>query len=101
MFEQKPLPPGIHVIFSGSAAGIFSRIFRGARNGLLVGGDALCAGPTPACDLLEDWLQTRFEYWSGLVEDAEMLLPSPFGVEHNLDRLLEAERVTIWAGTSL
>ena len=101
MFEQKPLPPGIHVIFNRSAAGIFNRVFRGGWNELLVAGDALCAGPTPAREKLEDWLQMRFEYWSGQVEDPEMLMPSPFGIEHNADRLREAERVTTWAGTSL
>ncbi len=76
MFQQKPLPPGIHVIFGGSAAGIFTRVFRGARKELLVANDVLCCGPTLARDNIDDWLQMRLEYWSGWLPEPEMFSPS-------------------------
>ncbi len=98
---EKPLPPGMHVILGGSAAGTFNRVFH-PRGQLLVEHDILNCGPTPPRTDLDAWAAMRLEYWNSL---------SPAGVnrdgyapEHvqlDIGKLRGAERLTIWAATSL
>ena len=97
----KPLPPGLHIILGDSAAGTFVRVFD-ARNRLLIDQDVLSCGPTPKCDDRRAWSHARHEYWSALIPGAEpMHVQSPLNLDDNAERLRTADRICIWAATSL
>jgi hypothetical protein len=95
-----PLPSGEHIILGDSAAGMFNRVF-GARH-LLVEQDVLCCGPTPTCETLDQWIAMRHAFWKGLVpprfreSSIGDAAPADYG-----KHLLEADRIHIWAATSL
>jgi hypothetical protein len=98
----KSLPPGLHIILGDSAADTFSRAFMYARELLLIDQDVLSCGPTPKCDDRRAWTHTRHEYWNALIPDAEpMHVQSPFNLDDNAERLRAANRIHIWAATSL
>lgn len=97
----KPLPPGIHVILGDSAAGTFTRVFR-ARDRLLIDQDVLSCGPTPKCDDLRAWNTLRNDYWTSLIPGGENEhVPAPYNLVSNVERLRDAERIHVWAATSL
>ena len=97
----KLLAPGLHLLLGDSAGGIFTRVFY-ARDRLLIDQDVLSCGPTPACTDLTAWSQLRTEYWSGFISsDAVEHMPSRFNLVDNAARLVDAERIHIWAGTGV
>ena len=99
---MKPLPPGIHAILGDSAADVFTRVFDGASERLLIGQDVLSVGPTRTCASWAEWQRMRFNWWNGLVPDSiDEHVPSPFNLVDNAARLKDAERIHIWAATGL
>ncbi|HET9472586.1 MAG TPA: DUF1835 domain-containing protein [Steroidobacteraceae bacterium] len=97
----KLLPPGLHVILGDSAGGIFTRVFY-ARDQLLIDRDVLSCGPTPNSVDLATWSQRRLEYWSSFVPgNASEHVHSRFNLVDNAQRLVDAERIHIWAGTGV
>lgn len=100
--KQQPLPPGMHVILGDSAASIFTQVFAGASERLLIDQDVLSVGPTPQCASWAEWQQMRGNWWSGLVPDSiDEHVHSPFNLADNATRLKGAERIHIWAATGL
>jgi hypothetical protein len=98
---EKPLPPGLHVVLGDSAAGTFDEAFA-ARDSLLIDRDVLSCGPTRRCDSIVDWQAMRDQFWRELAPMASADPPSTDrGLLENLDRLRDAQRLTIWAATSL
>jgi hypothetical protein len=98
----KPLPPGVHVILGDSAAGIFRRAFGRVGERLVIDRDVLCCGPTPHCESLDAWCSMRLAFWSGMPAPSDELPnAAAFGLLDAREGLLEAERITIWAATSL
>jgi hypothetical protein len=98
---SKPLAPGIHIILGDSAGGTFTRIFR-ARDRLLIDQDVLSCGPTPRCEDLGQWSKLRLGYWNELIHDGpEEYVRSPFELVAHVNRLRDAERVHVWAGTGV
>jgi hypothetical protein len=99
--DAKPLLPGLHIILGDSAAGTFTRVF-GASGRLLIDQDVLNCGPTPRCDDPREWGRARSEYWTSLAPDSEQQhVHSPFNLDDNADKLRDAERIYVWAATSL
>jgi Domain of unknown function (DUF1835) len=97
----KLLPPGLHIVLGDSAGGIFTRVFF-ARDRLLIDQDVLSCGPTPACTDLAAWSKLRAEYWSDLAPgDAGEHVHSRFNLVANARRLVDAERIHIWAATGV
>jgi hypothetical protein len=95
------LPPGLHIILGDSAGGIFTRVFF-ARDRLLIDQDVLSCGPTPHCVNLAAWSKLRFDYWSSFVPGGAVEhVHSRFNLIDNAQRLKDAERVHIWAGTGV
>lgn len=98
---SKPLPPGLHVVLGDSVAGTFDETFR-ERDSLLVDRDVLCCGPTPHCDSIDEWKSMREQYWKELAPMAEgQPQRAERGLLAELHRLSGAERLTIWAATSV
>jgi hypothetical protein len=98
---EKPLPPGIHVILGGSAAGTFNRVFH-PRGQLLVDQDVLSCGPTPPRNDLKAWSALRLEYWNSLTPTGiDQYAYSPQDVLPDTGKLRAADHLTIWAATSL
>jgi hypothetical protein len=98
--SKLPLPPGIHIILGDSAGGIFNRVFGATR--LLADQDVLCCGPTPACATLDEWRGMRMAYWKSLVPARYLEAAiGEGGLNDYSTRLLEAERIHIWAATSV
>ncbi len=97
----KLLPPGLHVVLGDSAGGIFTRVFF-ARDRLLIDQDVLSCGPTPPCTDLAAWRKLRADYWSSFVPGhvAEHV-HSRFNLVDNAKRLIDAERIHIWAATGV
>jgi hypothetical protein len=99
---MKPLPPGIHAILGDSAAGIFTRVFDGARELLLIDQDVLSVGPTRSCASWTEWQRMRFNWWNALVPDTiGDHVHSPMNLVDNATRLKDAERIHIWAATGV
>jgi hypothetical protein len=99
---MKPLPPGIHAILGDSAAGIFTQVFDGASERLLIDQDVLSVGPTRTCASWAQWQRMRFNWWNALVPDTmDEHVHSPFNLVDNAARLKDAERIHIWAATGL
>jgi len=97
----KLLPPGLHLLLGDSAGGIFTRVFF-AQDRLLIDQDVLSVGPTPPCTDLAAWRKLRTDYWSGFVSgDAVEHVQSSFNLVDNAARLVDAERIHIWAGTGV
>jgi hypothetical protein len=97
----KLLPPGLHAILGDSAGGIFTRVFF-ARDRLLIDQDVLSCGPTPRCADLAAWIQLRHDYWTSLVSGhSGEHVPSRFNLVQNAQRLIDAERIHIWAATGV
>ncbi len=97
----KLLPPGLHVVLGDSAGGIFTRVFF-ARDRLLIDHDVLSCGPTPPCTDLAAWRRLRSKYWSGAVPgSAGEQVHSRFNLVDNALRLVDAERIHIWAATGV
>jgi hypothetical protein len=98
---EKPIPPGIHVILGGSAAGIFNRVFH-PRGKLLIEEDILNCGPTPPRIDSKAWSALRHDYWQKLApEGIDQYAYSPQRVVLEIDKLRGAEQLTIWAATGL
>ena len=97
----KLLPPGLHIVLGDSAGGIFTRVFF-ARDRLLIDQDVLSCGPTPPCTNLAAWRQLRADYWSSFVPgNAGEHVHSRFNLLDNAARLVDAERIHIWAATGV
>jgi len=97
----QPLPPGIHVILGDSAGGTFMSTYP-SRDRLLVDQDVLSCGPTRQCDDLRDWIRMRDSFWNAWAPRGEEVHEhNPFNLIDNAERLRLAERVCIWAATSL
>jgi hypothetical protein len=97
----KILPPGLHIVLGDVAGGIFTRVFF-ARDRLLIDQDVLSVGPTPPCTDLAAWNQLRHDYWTGFVPgNAGEHVHSRFNLVDNAQRLADAERVHVWAGTGV
>jgi len=97
--HEKPLPPGVHVVLGGSAGGTFRRVFH-PRERLIVDNDVLCCGPTPRCDPAA-WVAVRDEYWNPIVKPLGYLAEWPSNLVEHAAEFSGAERITIWAATSL
>lgn len=97
----KPLPPGLHIVLGDHAADTFDHAFA-AHDSLLVDRDVLCCGPTRRCASIDAWKSMRDQYWTELAPMA-MHAPPPTerGLLENLGSLRGAERLTLWAATSL
>ena len=98
--EKRTAPPGVHIILGGSAGGIFTRVFGRAR--LIDEFDILCCGPTRACPDFAAWRAMREDYWKSLVPSRyrESLI-GELPLHDYGDRLRSAERINIWAASSL
>ena len=97
----KLLPPGLHVILGDAAGGIFTRVFF-ARDRLLIDQDVLSCGPTPPVTDLAAWSRLRLDYWNSMVPGhAGETAPSRFSLVQNAQRLVDAERIHIWAATGV
>lgn len=97
----KLLPPGLHVLLGDSAGGIFTRVFF-AKDRLLIDQDVLSVGPTPAVADLDAWNTLRNEFWTGFVPgNTGEHVHSRFNLVDNAQKLQEADRVNIWAGTGV
>jgi hypothetical protein len=91
----------LNLILGDSAGGTFRATFGGDEN-LLIDPDVLSCGPTPRRGDLDAWRMLRLEYWTDLV-------PRMFESDEtrrndlldNVPRLRAADRITIWAATSL
>jgi Domain of unknown function (DUF1835) len=98
--DKQPLPPGVHIILGDSAGGIFNRVFGATQ--LLVEQDVLCSGPTRACETFAEWRAMRHAFWRDLIparfEESSIGAAPP---DDHSGRLLEAERIHIWAATSV
>jgi len=97
---EKPLPPGMHVILGDSAAGTFDEVFN-PRDSLLIDRDVLSCGPTSPCDVVDAWKSMRHQYWSELAPMAASEPSTDRALLDEFGRLLNADRVTIWASTSV
>jgi hypothetical protein len=97
----KLLPPGLHAVLGDSAGGIFTRVFF-ARDRLLIDQDVLSCGPTPPCTDLAAWSKLRSDFWTHLIpgESGEHV-PSRFNLVENAKKLVDAERIHIWAATGV
>jgi uncharacterized protein DUF1835 len=97
----KLLPPGLHIVLGDSAGGIFTRVFF-ARDRLLIDHDVLSCGPTPPCTDLAAWRKLRADYWSSFVPgNVGEHVHSRFNLVDNAQRLVDAERIHIWAATGV
>lgn len=98
---EKPLPEGLHVILGDSAGGTFRRAFHPAPGQLIIDPDVLSCGPTPDCGP-SAWNAMRLEYWKALVPGMfGEQSPPPSELVERTSGFGQAERVTIWAATSL
>jgi uncharacterized protein DUF1835 len=93
------LPPGLNVVLGDSAAGSFKQAF-GDSSSLLIDRDVLSCGPTAKCDSLDAWESMRLAFWNDAAppEPGEPAR-SDMGLHARAQRLRDAGRVTIWAGT--
>ncbi len=97
----KLLPPGLHIVLGDSAGGIFTRVFF-ARDRLLIDQDVLSCGPTPPFADLAAWRKVRADYWSSVVPgNVGEHVHSRFNLLDNAARLVDAERIHIWAATGV
>jgi hypothetical protein len=97
----KLLPPGLHIVLGDSAGGSFTRVFF-ARDRLLIDHDVLSCGPTPRSADLAAWTQLRQDFWASLVPGhGGEYAPSRFNLVQNAQRLIDAERIHIWAATGV
>jgi hypothetical protein len=98
---EKPVPPGLHAVLGDSAAETFKETFA-PGDSLLIDRDVLSCGPTPHCDSVAEWQAMRDKFWTELAPMAGVEPPATeSGLLENLDRLRDAERLTIWTATSL
>ncbi len=73
-----------------------------ARDRLLIDQDVLSCGPTLNSVDLATWSKRRFEYWSSVVPGtASEHVHSRFNLVDNAQRLVDAERIHIWAATGV
>jgi hypothetical protein len=99
--DRKPLPTGVHVVLGDHAAETFRKAFD-AGDRLLVDQDVLSVGPTRPCASIAAWNAMRLDYWGRLVPSLmQHHAASPAGLLDHLDRLRDAERITIWCATSV
>jgi hypothetical protein len=91
----------LNLILGDSAGGTF-RVTFGRSENLLIDHDVLSCGPTPRRGDLDAWRMLRRKYWADLIprmfESYEIW---PNDVLDNVPRLRDADRITIWAATSL
>ena len=99
---MKPLPPGMHLILGDSAAGVFTRVFEGASERLLIDQDILSVGPTRNCASWAEWQRMRFKWWNALIPNTiDGHVDSPRNLVDNAARLKDVERIHIWAASGL
>lgn len=94
----------LHVVHNGSVAGTLKVALRLRLHEVLESEDPLDCGPAPATDVLDEWraarenfLHTMYVGWP----DFTFTEYSDTGLFMNINRLLGAERVIIWAGMGL
>lgn len=96
-------PEGLHIINGSAAAGSWKAAFPEAAGRLLIQHDLLGCGPVPLCDDLETWKRVRTDYLVNLVPDSDHIeyCSFPLDLVSNLALLQDAEKIYVWAATSL